>query len=132
VITLGVGDGVGFEAGAALLIATPSFQISFFFFLMQVYFFPLYSEIFPTFEQEDPGLIGAAEIALLEIKTRAIPITIALTLRFIMYKNRTTASIRKPFTAPKGDISLRYSRLVRGECLKETPQKGPNILGPFL
>jgi len=92
-LTLGVGDGVGIGAGAALLTTTPLSQRSFFFFLIQVYIFPLYSDVFPTFEQEAPGFIGAAEIALLEVKTRAIPITIAPTLRFIMYKNRTTASI---------------------------------------
>jgi hypothetical protein len=92
-ITLGVGDGEGIGAGAALLITTPLFQRSFCFFLIQVYFFPSYSEIFPTFEQEDPGFIGAAEIALLEVKTRAAAITIAPTLPFTMYKNRTTASI---------------------------------------
>ncbi|NCU92145.1 MAG: hypothetical protein EBV44_09390 [Synechococcaceae bacterium WB7_1B_046] len=88
-----MGDGEGIGAGAALLITTPLSQTSLFFDLMQVYFFPLYSEIFPTFEQEDPGFIGAAEIALLEVKTSAVAITIAPTLRFTMYKNRTTASI---------------------------------------
>ena len=111
-ITLGVGDGVGIGAGAALLITTPLSQRSFFFFLIQVYFFPLYSEIFPTFEQEDPGFIGAAEIALLEETTRAVAITIAPTLRFIMYKNRTTASILKLHSTPKGGVSLRQSSLV--------------------
>jgi hypothetical protein len=117
VITLGVGDGVGdgvgIGAGAALLITTPLFQRSFFFFLIQVYFFPLYSEIFPTFEQEDPGFIGAAEIALLEETTRAVAIIAIPILRFTRHNNRATACISKPDSLLIARVSLHHSSLVK-------------------
>jgi hypothetical protein len=113
VITLGVGDGVGIGAGAALLITTPLFQRSFFFFLIQVYFFPLYSETFPAFEQEDPGFIGAAEIALLEETTRAVAIIAIPILRFTRHNNRTTACISKPDSLLIARVSLHRSSLVK-------------------
>jgi hypothetical protein len=99
-VILGVGDGsgvgvaeiltVGVGAGAALLILTPLLQVSFFPFLMQVYFFSLATATFPAFEQEDPVLIGAADITWLDERTRTAAIRAIPALRFIRLKDRTT------------------------------------------
>jgi hypothetical protein len=54
---LALGDGDAFDI--AFLTTTPLFQTSFFLTLMQVYFWPLNVEVFPSFEHVEPVFTAA-------------------------------------------------------------------------
>ena len=58
-VGVGLGEGVGDAVGFGGATVTPLFQTSFLLLLMQVYFFPAYVEVAPSFVQELPAFTTA-------------------------------------------------------------------------